>query len=453
MNLKIKFLGAAETVTGSKYLLESYSGQKILIDCGLFQGTKNNREKNWVPLKVNPGELTDIVLTHAHIDHSGYLPKIVADGFRGFIHSTHATKSLCEILLEDSAHLKEEESYYANKKGFSKHSPALPLYTKDDAHRALKLFRTHNFKEEFRIGDFSFKFYYAGHILGASSVLVEADNKKIFFSGDLGRPNDLIMRDPHHPVPADYWVIESTYGDRNHKDADPLEEIHKIILKVQEKKSVLMIPSFAVGRAQTLLYCLYKIFQKFSHLKIPVYLNSPMASKVTDIYLKLKEEHKLCEEDCREIFNFVNIVETPEESKELNEQSGPMIIISASGMITGGRILHHLEAFAGDPNNIIMFVGFQAEATRGARIIKGERNIKFHGRYHQINAEIINMDFFSAHADQKEILDWLKSAPEKASMIFLTHGEADAADCLRLKIKDQLNINTLVASENLEWDL
>jgi metallo-beta-lactamase family protein len=394
--LKIKFLGAAETVTGSKYLLESNSGQKILIDCGLFQGTKNNREKNWAPLKVNPSEITDIVLTHAHIDHSGYLPKITADGFRGFIHCTHATKQLCEILLEDSAHLKEEEAYYANKKGFSKHSPALPLYTKEDVSKSLKLFRTHNFKEEFRIGDFSFKFYYAGHILGASSVLVECDGKKIYFSGDLGRQNDLIMYDPHPPVNADYWVVESTYGNRNHPEIDAIETIHEIVLKTLERKSVLMIPSFAVGRAQTILYCLNEIFKKYPHIDIPVYLNSPMASKVTNIYLKLKDEHKLCEEDCRDIFSFVKFIETPEQSKQLNLESGPMIIISASGMISGGRILHHLEAFGSDPDNILMFVGFQAAGTRGANILRGEKSIKFHGHYHQINNEIIVVNSFTA---------------------------------------------------------
>lgn len=451
--MKIKFLGAAETVTGSKYLLESNSGQKILVDCGLFQGTKNNREKNWAPLKVNPSEITDIILTHAHIDHSGYLPKITADGFRGFIHCTHATKELANILLEDSAHLKEEEAHFANKGGFSKHSPALPLYTKEDVDKTLKLFRTHNFKEEFKIGDFSFKFYYAGHILGASSVLVTCDGKKIFFSGDLGRPNDLIMYDPHPPVSADYWVVESTYGNRNHPATDPIEAIHQVVLKTLERNAVLLIPSFAVGRAQTILYCLHEIFKKYPHINIPVYLNSPMSSKVTNIYLKLKDEHKLCEEDCRDIFSFVNFIETPEQSKALNLQSGPMIIISASGMISGGRILHHLEAFGSDPNNILMFVGFQAAGTRGANILQGEKNIKFHGHYHQINNEIINMDFFSAHAGQSEIMQWLNSAEEKPSMIFLTHGEPESADTLRLKIKDEIGVNTIVATENLEWNL
>jgi len=451
--LKIEFLGGAETVTGSKYLLVSDSGQKIMIDCGLFQGTKVNRDKNWAKLAINPAEITDILLTHAHIDHSGYLPKIVSDGFSGFIHCTHATKALAEILLYDSAYLKEEEAHFANKFGFSKHSPALPLYTRLDVEASLKLFRTHNFKEEFRIGDFSFKFYYAGHILGASSILVECDAKKIYFSGDLGRQNDLIMYDPSSPASAGYWVVESTYGDRLHRKADPVDEIKQVLTRVKNNNSVLLIPSFAVGRAQTILYCISEVFRSSPELRIPVYLNSPMASKVTNIYLNLKNEHKLCEEDCRKIFDFVEFIDTPEQSKELNKQKGPMAIISASGMIAGGRILHHLEAFADDPNNIIMFVGFQAAATRGARILRGEKEIKFHGSYHQISAEILNMDFFSAHADQSEIINWLKSSKEKPSMIFLTHGESEAADTLRLKIKDEFGVNTIVATENLSWDL
>jgi metallo-beta-lactamase family protein len=446
--LRIEFLGAAETVTGSKYLLESDSGQKILIDCGLFQGTKNNRDKNWAKLPFNPSEITDIILSHAHIDHSGFIPKIVADGFRGFIHCTPATKALAEILLYDSAFLKEEEAHYANKFGFSKHSPALPLYTKHNVEASLKLFRTHNFKEEFRIGDFSFKLYYAGHILGASSILVECDSKKIYFSGDIGRQNDLIMYDPSSPVIADYWVIESTYGDRLHRQANPIDEIKQVLTRVKKNSSVLLIPSFAVGRAQTILYCINEVFNTNAELRMPVYINSPMASRVTNIYLKLKSEHKLCEEDCRKIFDFVEFVDTPEQSKELNKFKGPMVIISASGMLTGGRVLHHLEAFAGDPNNIIMFVGFQAAATRGARILRGESEIKFHGSYHKINAEIMNMDFFSAHADQAEIINWLKSAEKKPKMIFLTHGEPEAADTLRLKIKDQLSVPTLVPRES-----
>jgi metallo-beta-lactamase family protein len=451
--MRVQFIGAAETVTGSKYLLESDSGQKILIDCGLFQGTKNNRDKNWQSLPVDPLEITDIVLTHAHIDHSGYIPKLVSDGFRGFIHCTHATKALAEILLYDSAYLKEEEAYYANKFGFSKHKPALPLYTQQDVEASLKLFRTHNFKEEFRIGDFSFKLYYAGHILGASSVLIECDGKKIYFSGDLGRQNDLIMYDPHAPAVADYWVVESTYGDRLHRQADPIDSIKQVLTRVKNNNSVLLIPSFAVGRAQTILYCISEVFNSNPDLRIPVYMNSPMASKITNIYLNLKNEHKLCEDDCRKIFDFVKFIDTPEQSKELNKQKGPMIIISASGMLTGGRILHHLEAFASDPNNIIMFVGFQAAATRGARILHGEKQIKFHGSYHEINAEVLNMDFFSAHADQNEILNWLKSTNDKPTVIFLTHGEAEAADTLRLKIKDELGVNTLVPRENSIFEL
>lgn len=432
--MKLKFLGAAGTVTGSRYLLESHKGHRILIDCGLFQGLKNLRLRNWESFPVAPNSIEAIVLTHAHIDHSGYIPKIVKEGFSGEIHASHATKALAEILLEDSAHIKEEEAEYANRKKFSKHDPALALYTKQDVVRALPLFRAHGYQQEFWIGDFKIKFIPAGHILGACSVLVECEGKKILFSGDLGRDNDLLMKAPHKPPACDYLIMESTYGDRLHDAVDPIEALDEILEEALKNKSVLMIPSFAVGRAQLLLYCIYKVFEKYPHLKMPVFVNSPMASEVTDLYQRFLEDHKLDEAMCRHVCNSARFVQSIEESKALNRMDGPMIIIAASGMLTGGRILHHLEAFGADPKNMILMVGFQAQGTRGARLIRGERSIKFHGYYHDINAKLIELEFFSAHADQQELIKWLQSMPTKPRKIFLTHGEPEAAALLKQKL-------------------
>lgn len=446
--VKITFLGAAGTVTGSRYLIQSNSGQRILIDCGLFQGLKQLRLRNWAKFPIPPKTISAIILTHAHIDHSGYIPKLVQEGFEKEIYCTPATRALAEILLEDSAKLKEEEAEYANRKQFSKHKPALPLYTSEDVTNAMPLFRTKHLKETFVLGDFKIRFSYAGHILGAVSVLVECDGKSIFFSGDLGRSNDLLMKAPNPPLEADYIVMESTYGDRLHPTLDPIVEMKNLIKQVIERKSILLIPSFAVGRAQTLLYCIYKIFEQNPDLRIPLFVNSPMADKVTDLYRKFIDEHKLGDDVCRKICADATFIKSIEESKALNMQKGPMIIISASGMLTGGRILHHLQAFGEDPKNIILLVGFQAAGTRGYDLAHGEKMIKFFGYHHQINAEVENFDFLSAHADQRGLLDWLGSAKTKPRKVFLSHGEPHAADLLRRKIEEELKLETIVAEDN-----
>ncbi len=448
MNINIRFLGAAGTVTGSKFLLESNSGQKILIDCGLFQGFKNYREKNWAPMPFDWSEISAIILTHAHIDHSGYLPKAVADGFRGPIFATHATRALAEIMLLDSARLKEEDTEFAKRKHYSRHEKPLPLYTEEDAIKTMKYFRTLHYKEEHHLGDFYFRFSQAGHILGAASVLVKVNGTKFLFSGDIGRYADPLMFEPAHPPEADFVIMESTYGNRLHAKLDMERALEEVVRKTLERKAVLLIPSFAVGRSQNLIYLLYQIFKRCPELKIPVYLNSPMASSVTRIYERFVEEHKLDLNTSREIFESVRFVSSVEESKELNEEEGPMIILSASGMLAGGRVLHHLEAFGPDPNNIILLVGYQAGGTRGANLLAGEKQIKFHGYYHEINAEIINFDFFSAHADQEELLTWLASIPKPPQKVFLVHGEEAAADKLRLKIEERLGFSVTVPLDN-----
>lgn len=445
--MKIQFLGAAGTVTGSKYLIESARGSKILIDCGLFQGVKNLRLRNWKPFPIPCHDIKAIILTHAHIDHSGYIPKLTKEGFEGDIFCTPATKALAEILLEDSAYIKEEEAEYANYKHFSKHSPALPLYSKQDVAKALPLFKTQNYHQEFFVEDFKIIFLPAGHILGASSILVECDSTVVLFSGDLGRSNDLLMKAPNPAPDCDYLILEGTYGDRLHEKINPINALEKILNQVKANKSVLMIPSFAVGRAQLLLYCVHKVFEANPNLKIPVFINSPMANEVTDLYLRFKDEHKLDERTTQEFLKSAVFIRTIEESKQLNNLTGPMIIISASGMLAGGRILHHLDSFGADPKNIILMVGFQAPGTRGASLVKGEKSIKFHGFYHDINAEVINMDFFSAHADQEELLNWVATIKNKPKKIFITHAEPESADTLRRKIEEKFALHTLVAQD------
>jgi metallo-beta-lactamase family protein len=443
--MKIQFLGAAGTVTGSKYLLESSQGTRMLVDCGLFQGVKNLRLRNWEDFPMDINSISAILLSHAHIDHSGYIPKLVQKGYRKAIYSTPATKALSEILLEDSAYIKEEEAQYANYKHFSKHTPALPLYTKKDVEQSLPLFIAKNYNEEFSINDFKIRFLRAGHILGASSILIEGDGKKVLFSGDIGRSNDLLMKAPSEAPDCDYLILEGTYGDRLHDKIDPLAALEKLIKKVKDHKSVLMIPSFAVGRAQLLLYCVFKVFEKNKNLEIPVFINSPMANEVTDLYQRFKDEHKLDESSIKNFFNSGNFIRTVEESKNLNKLHGPMIIIAASGMLAGGRILHHLDAFGADPKNIILMVGYQAPGTRGANLLHGEKQIKFHGFYHEINAEVLSMDFFSAHADQEELINWVRTIKSKPKKIIITHAEPEPADTLRRKIQEELKINTKVA--------
>jgi metallo-beta-lactamase family protein len=449
--MRIKFLGAAGTVTGSRYLVESNSGKKILIDCGLFQGLKNLRLKNWAEFPIDPKIIDAVVLTHAHIDHSGYLPKLVQQGFNGLVFCTTATKALAQILLEDCSRIIKEEADYANEKAYSKHKPAKSLYELEDVKAAISNIRVRKLEENFVFEDFKFQFFEAGHILGAVSVLIEADGRKLLFSGDLGKENDLLEFNPSPAADADYVVIESTYGDRLHPDIDPVLAMADLIKRVIAQKSVLIIPSFAVGRAQMLIYCIYKVFYELGVKSIPVYLNSPMASSVTQVYDHYVNSFKLTKEEFQKVCSMVNFVETVNDSKALNKKSGPMIIISASGMLTGGRVLHHLSAFGHDPNNILLLAGFQAPGTRGADIARGEKSIKYFGEYHEISAELVKFDFLSAHADQAGLLKWLGSMKTKPNKVFISHGEPQSADFLRRKINEELQIDALVAQESEEF--
>ena len=436
--MKLRFLGAAGTVTGSRYLLESPHA-RLLVDCGLFQGYKDLRLRNWARFPVPAQQLGAVVLTHAHIDHSGYLPRLAKEGFRGRIHCTEATAELCRILLPDSGRLQEEEAAFANRKGFSKHKPALPLYTEEDARESLKLLQPHRFSETFApVEGMEASLSPAGHILGAASVHVTWPSNSILFSGDLGRTHDLVMNPPAPPPLARHLVVESTYGDRLHGEGDPLEAIASAVNRAAARGGVVVVPAFAVGRAQTLMYMLHLLKAARRIPDLPVYLNSPMAANVTGVFHRHRGEHRLAPEECDAMCAAAKVVNTVEESKSLNTRSGPMVIVSASGMATGGRVLHHLKAFAPDSRNMIVLAGFQAAGTRGGAIAQGATEIKIHGEYVPVRAEVVNIDMLSAHADYREILAWLGGMGRAPKQTFVTHGEPASADAMRRRIADGL---------------
>ncbi|HXN07671.1 MAG TPA: MBL fold metallo-hydrolase [Nitrospiria bacterium] len=436
--MEITFLGATGTVTGSKYLI-SDGKQKILVDCGLFQGFKQLRLKNWAKLPVNPKEIDSVILTHAHIDHSGYLPLLIKNGFSGKVYCSRGTRDLCAILLPDSGHLQEEEARYANEHAYSKHSPALPLYTREDAERSLgRLFPVDFDQEISLVGELKFSLFPAGHIVGASLVLLKNSKTSILFSGDLGRPNSLIMNPPTTIRRADYLVVESTYGNRLHDPADPKIVLGECINRAFQRGGVVLIPSFAVGRAQAILYAIHLLKASGAIPDIPVYLNSPMAIEATEIYSNHQKEHRLTPAQCREMYHAAQFVKSGEESKRLNARQGPMIIISASGMATGGRILHHLKAFAPDDRNMVIFVGFQAAGTRGEAMVNGAKMVKIHGNYVPIRAEVVAIHQLSAHADYGEIMAWLRHFETSPRETFVTHGEPAPADALRHRIEEEL---------------
>ncbi len=439
--MELTFLGATGTVTGSKYLVNNGS-KKILVDCGLFQGYKQLRLRNRAPLPVNPAEIDAVVLTHAHLDHSGYLPLLIKNGFKGKVYCSEATRDLCAILLPDSGHLQEEEARYANRRGYSKHTPALPLYTLDDAERAMQAFSPIPFEKDIALGgSLSARLIPNGHILGSGCVRLEDAQTSLLFSGDLGRPNDLIMRAPERVRQADYLVMESTYGNRLHDPADPQIAFAEIIHRTVERGGAILIPSFAVGRAQTLLYYIHLLKATHAIPDIPVFLNSPMAADATRIFHNHRGEHRLTDAQCDAMCRTAHIINSVEESKALNGRKGPMIIISASGMATGGRVLHHLKVLAPDARNTILFAGFQAGGTRGAAMLNGADAIKIHGEYVPLRAEVATLDNLSAHADYEEIIEWLKHFHAPPRQTFITHGEPAAADALRHHIEEQLHWN------------
>ena len=437
--MKLTFLGATGTVTGSKYLIED-SNLRVLVDCGLFQGQKELRLRNWEELPVQPASLHAVILTHAHLDHSGYLPLLVKNGFNGHIYCSESTLDLCRILLPDSGYLQEDDANRANRHGYSKHKPALPLYTEQDARACLDYFRPVAFDKPHALGEFlNFSLHRAGHILGASFVRISDGATSILFSGDIGRLNDPVMKAPVPIEQADYLVVESTYGNRLHAGTDPMADLEAIINKTIARGGSLIIPAFAVGRAQSILYYLYKLkAEKRIPPHLPVYLDSPMAISASELLHKHLNDHRLPEELCSKVCDVAEYTRTTTESKALdsNHSSMPRIIISASGMATGGRILHHLKHYIGDARNTILLAGYQAEGTRGDRLARGEKEIKIHGQMWPVAAEIVQLDNMSAHADSGEILTWLKHFTSPPRKTFVTHGSPAAAEGLKSKIEE-----------------
>jgi len=445
----LQFLGAAGTVTGSRYLIES-SGRRILVDCGLFQGYKQLRERNRAEFPVPPDTIDTVLLTHAHLDHSGYLPALVRNGFRGRVLCTPATRDLCALLLPDSAHLLEEEAKYARKKGYSKHANPTPLYTIEDAEAALQRLVPHDFDTDIDLGDgIRARFLHAGHLLGAAQISLDIEGRIIHFSGDLGRAHDPLLNPPRPLQQADVLVCESTYGNRKHARVDAEAELAPVIRRVTARGGVTIIPAFAVGRAQGLMLHIARLRQRDEIPAVPVFLNSPMAINATDIYHRYHAEHHVTDAECQAMYELATMVRTVDESKALNQRRGPMIILSASGMLTGGRVLHHLEAFAPDSRNAILLSGYQAGGTRGATLAAGADHLRMFGHDVPIRAEVVQLQSFSGHADADEMLAWMGGASRKPGITYVTHGDPDAADTLRGRISRELGWQARVP-EHLE---
>jgi metallo-beta-lactamase family protein len=450
----LQFLGAAGGVTGSKYLF-SRGDDQVLIDCGLFQGLKELRQRNWAPLPINLSRLCAVVLTHAHIDHSGYLPRIVSKGYKGPVFATPGTCDLLGVMLPDAAYLQEEEARYANRKGFSRHAPALPLYTIEDAEQALKLLRPTRVDESVEVArDIFLDFGRVGHILGAGSARlsfeVNGQKRTLVDSGDLGRYDRPILKDPEPAGSADWLLIESTYGNRSHaKDSEI--ELRDLIKDTVAQRGCLIIPAFAIGRTQELIYTIRQMEDAGEIPPVPVHVDSPMGIEATEIYCRHIDEHDFDmrqlrnQESCPINSRHMVVDKTPEQSKAINSLKGPLIIISASGMATGGRVLHHLKHRLPNPDTTVLFAGYQAEGTRGRLLQDGAKDVKMLGEAIPVRAKIKVLDGFSAHADQAEILRWLRTFKKAPKMTYIVHGEPPAAQALDAVIREQLKWKVEIA--------
>jgi metallo-beta-lactamase family protein len=443
---KITFLGAAGTVTGSKYLIEA-EGKRLLVDCGLFEGNRDLRQRNWNPFPVDVTSIDWILLTHAHIDHTGYLPRFERYGYRGPVFADAATRELCNLLLPDSAHLQEEDALHSSRAKSSRHDPPLPLYTIAEAQAVLARFQEIPRAGAFRISpQFSVRTHDAGHILGSTwlelTVTEAGKDTVIVFSGDLGRYNEPILKDPEPPVRADFLLCESTYGDREHPSDNVLDKLANVVTRVAKRGGAIVIPAFAVGRTQLIMYLLRQLEDEKRIPILPVYVDSPMAISVTDIYVNHHEDHDL---DFTNIekngdplnCHSVHMTRSVIDSKKINEVNSPCIIISASGMITGGRVLHHLARRLPDSRSAVLLAGFQAEGTRGRALQEGAKTLRIYGQDIPVRAEIVQLDELSAHAGRSELLRWLSGLPAPPKRLFLTHGEPGALLSFRDAIRQK----------------
>ncbi len=452
MGVHISFLGGADTVTGSKFLVQ-HQGISVMVDCGLFQGYKQLRLRNRAPLPVDPSQISTVLLTHAHLDHSGYLPLLAKSGFRGPAYASSGTRDLCGILLPDSGHLQEEDAAFANRHGFSKHAPALPLYTRQDAIDCLPLIKTVPQRQAFSpLEGWRVTFQPAGHIVGASGILVEVAGRRLFFSGDVGRPNDALMLPPDSLPAVDTLVVESTYGDRAHPTENLVAELGPALARLAARGGKAVVPVFAVGRAQAVLHAIAQLkAQGTIPRHLPVYLDSPMAVNTTQSFATHLGEYRLSREEVQAMVHCATMVSTTDESKALATRHGPTVILSASGMATGGRVLHHLEQYAGDHRNMVILTGYQAPGTRGATLASGAQSVRIHGHDVQVRAEVVQLESASAHADAAQLIDWMRSCPKAPDQVYVVHGERAASDALRIRIERELQWRAMVPEQGSTW--
>lgn len=449
----IQFLGAAGTVTGSKTLL-TFKGKNYLIDCGLFQGLKELREKNWEPFPIPAKSIDEIILTHAHLDHCGYLPSLVRQGFRGKIHCTVPTKELSNIILMDSAKIQEEDANRANKYHYSRHETAKPLYTIDHVFKTMPLFEEHELHEWVLLdNDLSFQFINAGHILGSAMVDMKIDDKKVIFSGDIGRKSPMLLYPPKKVESADYLILESTYGDRLHPEVDVKTDLLKVIEECYHERGILMIPTFAVERTQEIIYLLNQLADDDLLPNIPIYLDSPMGIDSTNVYMNHHDWQNISRYEMKDLYSNVKFISSQEESKLIVADSKPKIILAGSGMIEGGRILHYLSHQAHLEKNTLLFVGFQSEGTRGKDILEGAKEIKFFGEMHPIKCKIRSIQSLSGHADQNELISWFSNFKKLPKTVFLNHGEQSQRLILKEKMLDKFSVNIELPEQNSSYEL
>ena len=435
--MKIKFLGGAGTVTGSKTLVES-NGIRILIDCGLFQGLKALRELNWEPLPILPSSIDFVLLTHGHLDHCGWLPRLVNQGFKGKIYCTRPTKEVTKLILLDSAKIQEEEAAKANREKYSKHDIAEPLYTVAQAEAVFPLFRVIKPNEEIALdAEIAARFSLAGHIIGACSISLQLEGKTLVFSGDIGRDDDVLMFPPVKPVKGDYIFLESTYGDRLHPATNVKLELETYINNTVLKGGTVIIPGFAVERAQSLMYLLWQLKKEGRLPDVPYILDTPMGANVLEVFTENPAWHKLSLGECTEMVRMFSITSGYDETLEIIGNNAPKVVIAASGMATGGRVLSYFEHYIGLPETTILLVGYQAEGTRGRKLLEGAKEIKIYGRYHEVRATLLNIEGLSAHGDRDDLLNWLSVLDKKPEKIFLVHGENAPADMLRTAITER----------------